>query len=201
MTDESGEYAAAPLPFALDALEPAIDPRTVEIHYNFHHKPAVTAANNAEAALAKARDNGDFSLVKFYEKELAFQLSSHLLDQPQWKRWRSDRRPCQGNVGRVRFLCQVEGAVVRGNDGCRGTGWGILGYHPMTKKLMVLQCENHQKLTAWGVVPLLVLNVSRTRISQVPETVEASTSAIFITSSTGITLQSDTTPRGRKALR
>jgi len=24
---------------------------------------------------------------------------------------------------------------------------------------MVLQCENHQKLTAWGVVPILVLDV------------------------------------------
>jgi Fe-Mn family superoxide dismutase len=24
---------------------------------------------------------------------------------------------------------------------------------------MVLQCENHQKLTAWGVVPLLMLDV------------------------------------------
>jgi Fe-Mn family superoxide dismutase len=39
------------------------------------------------------------------------------------------------------------------------SGWGILGYHPMTRKLMVLQCENHQKLTAWGVAPLLVLDV------------------------------------------
>lgn len=105
LTDDTGKYVAAPLPFALDALEPVIDARTVELHYNFHHKPAAGAANNAEAALAKARDSGDFALVKHFEKELAFQLSSHLLHS------------------------------------------------------MVLQCENHQKLTAWGVVPLLVLDV------------------------------------------
>ena len=39
------------------------------------------------------------------------------------------------------------------------SGWGMLGYHASTKKLMVLQCENHQKLTVWGVQPLLLLDV------------------------------------------
>ncbi|HMW50237.1 MAG TPA: Fe-Mn family superoxide dismutase, partial [Cellvibrionaceae bacterium] len=37
--------------------------------------------------------------------------------------------------------------------------WGILGYLPSTQKLTLLQCENHQKLTTWGVIPLLVLDV------------------------------------------
>lgn len=40
-----------------------------------------------------------------------------------------------------------------------GNGWGILGYQPYTKKLTVLQCENHEKLTQWGVIPLLVIDV------------------------------------------
>jgi len=43
--------------------------------------------------------------------------------------------------------------------GVEASGWGILGYLPASGKLMILQCENHQKLTAWGVVPLLVLDV------------------------------------------
>src|SRR5207248_2812116 len=72
------------LPYAYDALEPAIDARTVELHYNLHHKPAVAAANRAEEALAKARDSGDFALVKFHETELAFQLSSHILHSIYW---------------------------------------------------------------------------------------------------------------------
>src|SRR3954465_5719672 len=79
LTDSAGKYAAAPLPYANDALEPATDARTVELHYNNHHKPAATAANNAEDQLAKARESGQFQLVKFYEKELAYQLSSHIL--------------------------------------------------------------------------------------------------------------------------
>ena len=40
-----------------------------------------------------------------------------------------------------------------------GNGWGILGYQPYTDKLTVLQCENHEKITQWGVIPLLVIDV------------------------------------------
>lgn len=64
LTDDAGKYAVAPLPYGYDALEPAIDARTVELHYSNHHKPAATAANRAEEELAKARESGQFSLVK-----------------------------------------------------------------------------------------------------------------------------------------
>ena len=40
-----------------------------------------------------------------------------------------------------------------------GSGWGILGYQPYSDSLTLLQCENHQKLTQWGVVPILVIDV------------------------------------------
>jgi hypothetical protein len=49
-------------------------------------------------------------------------------------------------------LAAVSGAV-------EASGWGLLGYHPSTRKLMILQVENHQKQTAWGVVPLLTVDV------------------------------------------
>ncbi|POZ80327.1 hypothetical protein C3743_39670 [Burkholderia contaminans] len=84
LVNADGNYAAAPLPFAYDALEPVIDAHTVELHYNFHHKPAAAAANKAEEGLARARETGDFALVKFHEKELAFQLSSHILHTIYW---------------------------------------------------------------------------------------------------------------------
>src|SRR5471032_1891161 len=84
LTDDSGKYAVAPLPFAYDALEPVIDAKTVEFHYNFHHKPAAIAANRAEEGLAKARDSGDYGQVKGLEKELVFQLSSHILHTIYW---------------------------------------------------------------------------------------------------------------------
>jgi superoxide dismutase, Fe-Mn family len=164
LTDDSGKYAAAPLPFALDALEPVIDAKTVELHYNFHHKPAVVAANNAEAALAKARESGDFTLVKFHEKELAFQLSSHLLHSIYWTNMSGKGGEPTGDLAKALSTefgsyAKLKAHLAAATVAVEASGWGILGYHPVTKKLMVLQCENHQKLTAWGIAPLLVLDV------------------------------------------
>jgi Fe-Mn family superoxide dismutase len=40
-----------------------------------------------------------------------------------------------------------------------GSGWGILSYRPDDSRLIVLQAENHQKLTNWVDSPLLCLDV------------------------------------------
>ena len=40
-----------------------------------------------------------------------------------------------------------------------GSGWGIVGWHPFDRSLVVLQCQNHEKLAIWSVVPLLVVDV------------------------------------------
>lgn len=164
LVDADGRYAAAPLPFAYDALEPVIDARTVELHYTFHHKPAVVAANKAEEALAKARDANDFTLVKFYEKELAFQLSSHILHTVYWTSISGKGGEPKGELAKAidknfgsyaKFKAQLAAATIA----TEASGWGVVGYHPATGKLMILQCENHQKLTAWGIEPVLVLDV------------------------------------------
>jgi Fe-Mn family superoxide dismutase len=129
-----------------------------------HHKPAATAANRAEEELAKARDSGQFALVKYYEKELAYQLSSHILHTIYWTNLGGKGGEPTGDLAKAinadfgsyaKFksqLAAVAGAV-------EASGWGLLGYHPSTRKLMILQVENHQKQTAWGVVPLLMVDV------------------------------------------
>ena len=164
LTDDSGKYAAAPLPFAYDALEPSIDAKTVEFHYNFHHKPAVAAANNAEAGLAKARDSGDFSQVKFLERELAFQLSSHILHTIYWSNMSGKGGEPKGDLARAissefGSYAKFKAHLVAATNTVEASGWGLLAYQPSSKKLMILQCEVHHKLTAWGVTPLLMLDV------------------------------------------
>ena len=49
--------------------------------------------------------------------------------------------------------------IAKTAKGVDGNGWGIVGYHPSTTKLTVMQCENHEKLTQWGVIPILVIDV------------------------------------------
>lgn len=164
LTDASGKYVAGPLPFAFEALEPVIDARTVELHYTFHHKPAVAAANKAEEALAKARETGDFSLVKHYEKELAFQLSSHILHTIYWSNLSGKGGEPKGELAKAitaefGSFDKFKAHLLAASAAVEASGWGMLGYHPITKKLTILQCENHHKLTTWGVQPLLLLDV------------------------------------------
>lgn len=165
LTDAQGKYVLLPLPYSYDALEPVIDAHTVELHYNFHHKPAVAAANKAEDNLSVARDNNDFTLVKHYEKELAFGLSSHILHTLYWDNLSGKG----GGIPKGHLLKAIENNfgsyeklkahLAAATTSVEGAGWGILGYLPAGGKLMVLQCENHQKLTAWGLIPILVLDV------------------------------------------
>jgi Fe-Mn family superoxide dismutase len=164
LTDASGKYEAAPLPFAYDALEPVIDARTVELHYNFHHKPAAAAANRAEEALAKARDAGDFAQVTLHERSLAYQLSSHILHTLYWSTVSGKGGEAKGGLAKLidsqyGSFAKFKTHLTAATTAVEASGWGIAGYHPATKKLMILQVENHQKLTAWGVVPVLALDV------------------------------------------
>ncbi|MEC5409432.1 superoxide dismutase [Paraburkholderia sp. MPAMCS5] len=164
LVNADGKYAAAPLPFVYDALEPVIDARAVELHYNFHHKPAAAAANRAEEGLARARETGDFALVKFHEKELAYQLSSHILHTIYWTSISGKGGEPKGELAKAidshfgsyeKFRAQLVAATIA----TEASGWGVVGYLPASGKLMILLCENHQKLTAWGIQPILVLDV------------------------------------------
>jgi superoxide dismutase, Fe-Mn family len=164
LTDADGKYAAAPLPFAYDALEPVVDARTVELHYAFHHKPAAVAANKAEDALAKAGESNDFGLVKHYEKELAFQLSSHILHTVYRTSVSGKGGEPKGELAKAidkdfGSYAKLKAQLVAATVAVEASGWGIVGYLPATGKLMVLQCGNHQKLTAWGIQPILALDV------------------------------------------
>jgi Fe-Mn family superoxide dismutase len=40
-----------------------------------------------------------------------------------------------------------------------GNGWGILAYQPYSDSLVVLQCKNHEKLSQWAAITILVIDV------------------------------------------
>ncbi len=49
--------------------------------------------------------------------------------------------------------------IAQTSNNVDGNGWGILAYQPYFDSLTILQCENHEKLTQWGCIPLLVIDV------------------------------------------
>lgn len=160
-----GEFVLPDLPYPYDALEPHIDKETMRLHHDIHHAGYVKGLNNAIARLDEARSNGDTSLIKHWSRELAFHGSGHFLHAIFWQ----NMSPTCGGKPTGALAAAID-KDFGGFDAFKthfssasysveGSGWGILGYHPAANRLLILQAEKHQNLTAQGIIPLLVLDV------------------------------------------
>jgi Fe-Mn family superoxide dismutase len=164
LVDKEGNFALQPLPYSETFLEPHMDQETLHLHYTFHHGDAVKAANKDLQMVKKALDESNLEAVDYWTKKLSYHLSSHILHSIFWTNLTNKKNDPKGDL-----LKQIEkdfgtydrfkSLIAKTAKGVDGNGWGILGYHPYTQKLTVLQCENHEKLTQWGVVPILVMDV------------------------------------------
>lgn len=169
-TRESGaltEHTLPPLPYAYDALEPYIDATTMELHHGRHHAAYVSGLNAAEAALARARADNDFSLVQHWSKRAAFNGGGHFLHSMFWKVMAPPAsgggEPTGGLRDRIErdfgsfeaFKRQFSAAAVQ----VEGSGWALLHYRPEDDRLIVLQAENQHKLSAWDSWPILGIDV------------------------------------------
>lgn len=157
-----------PLPYDYAALEPAIDEQTMRLHHDLHHKAYVDGLNKAEEMLAKARESGDYGLVKHWEREAAFHGSGHLLHAIFWPNMAPAGKggggePAGGLAARIKAdfgsFAAFQGHFGAAATQVEGSGWAILAWRPADGSLVVLTAEKHQNLTQWGVVPLLVLDV------------------------------------------
>jgi Fe-Mn family superoxide dismutase len=164
LTDKDGNFALQPLPYNENFLEPSMDQETLHLHYTFHHGDAVKAANKDLQMVKDAIDKNSLDTVDYWTKKLSFHLSSHILHTIFWTNLTNKKSDPSGAL-----LKQIEKdfgsyeklklLISKTSKGVDGNGWGILGYQPYTQKLTVLQCENHEKLTQWGVIPVLVIDV------------------------------------------
>lgn len=153
------------LPYAYNALEPHYDEATVRLHHDAHHKAYVDGLNNAENKLAEARENGDFGLIKHWERELAFHGSGHLLHTLFWLNMspKGGGEPAGPIAERISqdfgSFASFKKQFAAAATAVEGSGWAVLVWNPEFKKLEILQAEKHQNLTQWGVVPLLTVDV------------------------------------------
>lgn len=164
LTDMEGNFALQPLPYNENFLEPSMDQETLHLHYTFHHGDAVKAANKDLAMVKKAIDDNSLDTVDYWTKKLSFHLSSHILHTIFWTNLINKKNDPTGDLLKqiekdFGTLDKLKLLVAKTSKGIDGNGWGILGYQPYTQKLTVMQCENHEKLTQWGVIPLLVIDV------------------------------------------
>lgn len=153
------------LPYDYNALEPHYDEQTVRLHHDVHHNGYVTGLNAAEEKLAAMLKEGDFTAAKPVCKELAFHGSGHILHSIFW----ANMKPGGGGHPNRTLSREIDnafgsfdafkGLFLAATNAVEGSGWGILAHCRETDTLHVLQAEKHENLTAWGVMPILVLDV------------------------------------------
>lgn len=160
------KYILPPLPYAYDALEPYIDAATMQLHHDKHHAGYVAGAN---AAIAKLREiaagKGDASMTTHWVRQLAFHGSGHAMHCIFWENMTPKPKPApEGPLAEAikDSFGSYDGfvkAYKAATTGVEGSGWGVLGYEPMSKQLVILGVEKHQNLTVMGITPLLVCDV------------------------------------------
>ncbi|MTV47468.1 superoxide dismutase [Heliobacillus mobilis] len=161
-----GQHQLPPLSYPYNALEPVISENTLRIHHDQHHKSYVEGLNRAELKLVEARQKKDFSLVKQWERELAFHGSGHILHSVYWTIMTSPGRGGQPGTHTQNQINKYFGSftafveqLTQGTVNVEASGWGILVWQPAWRRLEILTAEKHQNLTQWGAIPILVIDV------------------------------------------
>ncbi|MEU0518513.1 superoxide dismutase [Streptosporangium sp. NPDC006007] len=158
------EYTLPDMPYDYAALEPAITGEILELHHSKHHAAYVKGANDTLERLAEARDKGEFGGLVGLEKTFAFNLSGHVLHSIFWENLSPDGgdRPDGELAAAVdehfgsfeAFAKQLTTATA----GVQGSGWGILAWEPLGRRLVVEQVYDHHGNVGMNTTPLLVFD-------------------------------------------
>jgi Fe-Mn family superoxide dismutase len=162
---ETEEYELPDLAYDYGGLEPVYSRELLELHHDTHHAAYVRGANAALASLVEVRKIGDYGTINQLQKDLAFNLSGHILHSIFWRNMSPDGGGAPG--GR---LAKTIASAFGGSDALRtqlsqaatsiqGSGWGALCYEPASGKLIVEQIYDHQGNFGIASVPLLVLDM------------------------------------------
>jgi Fe-Mn family superoxide dismutase len=158
------DYLLPDLSYDPGALEPHLSGQIVELHHAKHHAAYVKGANTALEKLAEARATGKYDSIVGLEKSLAFNLGGHVLHSMYW----ANLSPDGGGkpVGELAAAIDDEfgsfdafhAHFTQAATLVQGSGWGILSWEPIGRRLIVEQLEDHHENTTLGAVPLLAID-------------------------------------------
>jgi Fe-Mn family superoxide dismutase len=157
-------YTLPDLAYDPAALEPHLSAAIVELHHAKHHATYVKGANTAIEQLDEARAAGRWADLPGLEHTLAFNLGGHVLHSIYW----TNLSPSGGGEP-TGALAEAVGATFgsfadfkalfhQATLTVQGSGWGILGYEPLGRRLVVQQLLTHQDNHLLGAVPLLAID-------------------------------------------
>ncbi|QPK94635.1 superoxide dismutase [Actinomyces sp. zg-332] len=158
------QYVLPELPYDYDALEPHISKEIMTLHHTKHHQAYVDGANAAVQKLEEARANNDLSAVNLWEKNLAFNLGGHINHSIFWTNLCPEGGKIDGEIKEAiveqfgsfgAFQAHFEANAM----GIQGSGWSILGWDSLGKRMHIFQLFDQQSNMPAGIVPLLMLDM------------------------------------------
>jgi len=161
---KASNYTLPDLRYDHSALEPHISGRIIELHHGKHHAAYVAGANTAFERLQDMRERDDFSAISRLEKDLAFNVSGHVLHSVLW----TNMSP-NGGGEPTGELAELIGSTFGGFSAFRqqmtqaagtiqGSGWALASWEPLGQRLVVQQVFDHQGNHGQGTVPLLAID-------------------------------------------
>lgn len=156
------------LPYAYDALEPVISKEIMELHHKKHHNTYVTNLNKALSDLKDAESKGDVEKIISLLGAIKFNGGGHVNHSIFW----TNLAPQSEGGGKLHegplseaiksTFGSLEQMIEKFNTmtaPIQGSGWGWLGYHKATGRLVLETCANQDPLSTKGLIPLLGIDV------------------------------------------
>ncbi|HSS10502.1 MAG TPA: superoxide dismutase [Acidimicrobiales bacterium] len=157
-------YSLPDLPYDPGALEPHISGRIMELHHDKHHAAYVKGSNTALERLYQERGKGDFASLAMLEKDLAFNVSGHVLHSVFW----TNLSPDGGGEPSGELAAVIEetlggfpafkGQLTEAASTIQGSGWALASWEPLAGRIVVQQVYDHQGNHGQGTIPLLAID-------------------------------------------
>ncbi len=161
-------YKLPDLAYDFNALEPVISAEIMELHYSKHHNAYVTNLNAALEKYHEAESRGDMAAMIGHQQSIRFNGGGHVNHSIFWTNLAPQS---QGGGGKpsgdlldalIKEFGTVESFIEKFSAqtvAIQGSGWGWLGYHKASNRLVISTCNNQDPLSTQGLIPLLGIDV------------------------------------------
>ena len=162
------EYALPELPYAYDALEPAIDAQTMQLHHDIHHQGYVDGLNKALKTLKGMDSFDDGDTLHGLQRAISFNGGGHLLHTIFWATMAPQAQGGGGEPGgnlakaiskQFGSFANFKAYFSKAAGGVKGSGWGVLAYEPVGDNLLVFSINEHDAHLMANTHPLLPIDV------------------------------------------
>merc|ERR1711920_1189215 len=170
MQNQFTEAKLPELQYGYAALEPILNSEILEVHHKKHHNAYATKYNMLTQQLIDAAYKGETSKVQKLCGAVHFNAGGYNVHNIYWENLAPKGNPggilpdanshlsqemvkCFGSYDN--FMSKFNAAT----GAIQGSGWGWLGYNPLTHQLTVEQTLNQDNVESKDLVPLLTVDV------------------------------------------